>query len=632
LVNDDWGSDERFSRRAMDRARESKYDGLYLRALYFFADDRMENGDLSAAVKSVSLGLQRYWSASIPAIRAYSLYNLLGLVPEFTANQPHVVMAVWREATALVEPGDNLLVRAWAHSFAARAAASVDQPEIAEQQYAEAASLFALAPKTEAIRDYILWNEIHTAGVEAREGQFESGIVRLTRIQSQVRQRSDRSIEETFYATLGDLELRNHHAVQSEEAFRPALESAERRLSSLNSETDRINWSREAAPVYLGMAEAELVQGHNQESLDYFEWYLGAAGRSGKSSWTNAAHAAWLSSRLPLLSGQTVIAYAALPDGLAIWTFDNRGLNAQWIPRSKQDLQELAERFYALASDPRSELTALRRDSQSLYRALIAPVEQRLDPGRTVVIEADGWLARVPFEALLDSSGHYLIERAPIVRSLGQNVALHEDIPISKDLHALIVGSLTSSQTEGLVPLPDVLTEADAVARNFHSPEMLKGAEATLGAVERDLPAAAVFHFTGHSLARPNDAALMLTPASAPKDAPVLLGADKLRRIDLRNMQLAVLSTCNTESGSDGARGFSSIAEALQRAGVPHVVASRWAVDSVETRRFMEDFYRSALSGQPVPEAIRKASLSRMADSRTSHPYYWSAFSAYGRP
>ena len=116
------------------------------------------------------------------------------------------------------------------------------------------------------------------------------------------------------------------------------------------------------------------------------------------------------------------------------------------------------------------------------------------------------------------------------------------------------------------------------------------------------------------------------------KGALALLNADRLRRLDLRNMQLAVLSTCNTEADKDGSRGFNSIAAALQRAGVPHVVASRWAVDSVVTRAFIENFYRQALSGQPVSEAIRQASRTMMADRRTSHPYYWSAFSAYGRP
>jgi CHAT domain-containing protein len=528
----------------------------------------------------------------------------------------------------MVESNENLGTQAWAHSFAAQAAVSADEPEIAEQQYAEAVRLFALAPKTEAIRGFILWHEIHMAGIEAHVGRFDAGIARLVGIQGQVRQSSDTSLEGTFYATLADIELRSHRAVQAEEAFRPALESVEQRLSSLNSEKDRITWSREAAPVYLGMAEAELVQGHAEAALGYFEMYLGAPDRSGERNQNglpvhNATpDPAWLTSRSPLLTGRT------------IWTYDNRGLNAQWIPQSNQELQALAARFYALASDPRSELMALRRDSQKLYRALIAPVEQRLDPGRTVVIEADGWLAQVPFEALLDSNGHYLIERAPIVRSLGQSMdaSLREDVPISKNLHALIVGSAASSQTEGLVPLPDVSAEAAAVARDFRSPDILKGSDVTLAAVENDLRAAAVFHFTGHSLSRANGGGLMLTVTNAQKKEPVLLGADKLRRLDLRNMQLAVLSTCNTESGRDGAGDFNSIAEALQRAGVPHVVASRWAVDSVETQRFVEDFYTSALSGKAVSEAMREASRKMMADSRTSHPYYWSAFSAYGRP
>ncbi len=90
-------------------------------------------------------------------------------------------------------------------------------------------------------------------------------------------------------------------------------------------------------------------------------------------------------------------------------------------PKPTDGVQELAERFHDLASDPRSELEALRRDARSLYQALIAPVEPYLAPGRTLVIEADGWMARVPFEALLDSNDHYLIERAPIVHSLGQD-------------------------------------------------------------------------------------------------------------------------------------------------------------------------------------------------------------------
>jgi CHAT domain-containing protein len=308
-----------------------------------------------------------------------------------------------------------------------------------------------------------------------------------------------------------------------------------------------------------------------------------------------------------------VLAYGLLPDGLAIWIYDDRGVSAQWVPKSTRDLQELAARFSDLSSDPKSELSALRRDARGLYQALIVPVEGRLAPGRTLVIEAEGPLARVPFEALLDSDGRYLVERWPIVHSLGQDseARLRNVGPISAGLSALVVGSTASSPADGLIPLPDV---------------------ATLNAVREVLPSAAVFHFAGHSLSTPDKAGLMLINGEARTDIPVLLDADALRRLKLPSMQLAVLSACSTASGSGGSGGFNSVTEALLRAGVPHVVASRWAVDSVEARVFVEDFYRNALSGQSVSDAIRLTSRKMLSNPRTAHPYYWSAFAAYGRP
>jgi CHAT domain-containing protein len=146
------------------------------------------------------------------------------------------------------------------------------------------------------------------------------------------------------------------------------------------------------------------------------------------------------------------------------------------------------------------------------------------------------------------------------------------------------------------------------------------------------LPAAAVFHFAGHSLATHDKAGLMLVNGEARTDGPLLLDADALQKLRLPRMQLAVLSACSTAAGSGGSSGFNGITEALLRAGVPHVVASRWAVDSVEARAFVEDFYRNALSGQPVSDAIRLSSRKMLSDPRTAHPYYWSAFAAYGRP
>jgi CHAT domain-containing protein len=114
--------------------------------------------------------------------------------------------------------------------------------------------------------------------------------------------------------------------------------------------------------------------------------------------------------------------------------------------------------------------------------------------------------------------------------------------------------------------------------------------------------------------------------------ALVLLDANTVRHLDLQNLQLAVLEACSTDSGEGGSRGLDSVAEALQTSGVPHVVASRWAVDSVEARAFVDSFYGSLLTGQPVSSATRLTSQKMLLNPNTAHPYYWAAFAAYGRP
>jgi CHAT domain-containing protein/Flp pilus assembly protein TadD len=641
---DDLGTYKKMAQRAMDRAQKRGYGGLYLRSLYFGADEKIGAGDRSGAWRLFITGLQRYWSGQYPPMQGYNLYGSLAYAAE-SHDQFNLQVALWLEAIGAIGSDTNLLRRAKAHESLARAANAAHEPRLAGQQYAEAARLYALAPQTEASRSNAIENQVRNAQLESRQGRPDDALGRLISMQDQIRPLSNNYLVQMFYSTLGELQLRRHREAEAEQALQPALTLAEQNLASLKSEAERITWKNDAAPVYRTLTEAKLLQGNPQESLEVYESYLGASQRAAPGRRPPSQ----LASRLPLLSHETVLVYAALPDGLAIWVCDDRGVHAEWIAKPTEGLQELAARFYDLASDPKSDLTALRRDGRSLYTALILPVEQRLAPGRTLVIEADGWLARVPFEALVDAGNHYLIERWPVVHSLGQDFEArlrndnnndndgsdnHDAGPISARMPLLVVASAASSQEQGLPPLTGVAEEADAVASGFHSPRVLKGSEATLRAVKEDLPSAAVFHFAGHSLVTPDRSGLLLENANADAgsrtETPALLDAAAVRKLNVGNMELAFLSACNTESGAGSSGGFNSVTEALLRAGVPHVVASRWEV--METRAFIDDFYRTALSGQPVSEAIRGASRNMLADPRTSHPYYWSAFAAYGRP
>lgn len=656
----DMGADEEATNLAMQRAQKSGFGALYLRAVMFAADDKHDVGDQADAISLAEAGLGRYWSGQFPPVRGYSLYTELAEVAGSAGvNRPSLQIASWREAVALVDLDEDPLERAMAHKSMADAAISAGLPEIAEQNYAKASRLFAAAPRNNANRVAAVETEIRTARLEARLRHFDDAIARLTRIQDQIGPLSDPYLSQAFYSTLGELQLGRHRESEAGEAFLPALRLAEQKLASLSSETERTSWSQEAAPVYLGLAESELLEGRQQDSLNMFEWYIGAPervairGREGaqpsrkpSSSFPDPNR---LEARLPLLADQTILAYGVLPDGLAIWVYDNRGVSATWIQESPQDLRDLASSFYTECAEPDSDPSVLRRDGQRLYSALIAPVEQRLDSRRTLVIEAEGFLARLPFEALVDANGRYLVQRGSIVHSPGlyAEARMHPESSVTRDSPALVVGSDASSPEAGLFVIPDIAAGTDAIAKSFHASTELNGSEATLEAVTRRLPEATVFHFAGHATDKLSHAGLMLlrgqattvlnsrpssTPPGTSSPDPVFLDATVVRSLDLQKMQLALLAACSTDAGVGGSRGLDSVAQALQTSGVPHVVASRWAVDSVEARKFASGFYAAVFSGEPVSGATRLMSQKMMSNPQTAHPFYWAAFAAYGRP
>ena len=161
------------------------------------------------------------------------------------------------------------------------------------------------------------------------------------------------------------------------------------------------------------------------------------------------------------------------------------------------------------------------------------------------------------------------------------------------------------------------------VARGLRSARLLAGPEATVSATVSHLRGASVFHFSGHALSSSHRTGLLLSDG--------LLTTASLSRQNLAQMQLAVFSACDTQSGSSGGVGDpDSLVRTFLRAGVPHVVASRWNVDSTATRFFMEEFYRALLNGMSVAESVRQAQSNLRARPGMAHPYFWAAFAAFG--
>ena len=645
----DMGVSEDAMVKGTRQARAHNYLALYLRGLGFEADADAIRGDPTTAFSLASEGLRVFWSSQVDIMKGYNLYTDLDTAAD-DLNLPNLQVALWQQATAVIDQHPDILQRAMAHRWYGNAAYLSDMPRLAAEEFAKASDLFASAPQTTATTRDHMDAEIWLAHIESRQGDVEQAAHRLREIQPILDSVPSFAPEIAFYSTQADIGMRRADFDATESALRPAIFLAEWALGTFRLETERRQWAEQTRDAYHDLVAWKLRQGDANSALELWEWYRGAEFRAHESTERELSRSLdpnappdtrnapplptprTVADQLSRLQDKTVVAYAVFPDGVAIWSYDDRGVVSQWISRPLPQVRDLALRFERLCSDPTSDLLALRTTSHSLYDLLVAPIEARLDGGRTLVFEPDDVLDRVPFEALLDHTGHYLIERSAVAISPGlyRTMRLRPPESITSASTALVV-SVPSPAEDGLVPLADAEAEAEAVAGNFRSVRRLSGAAVTLPSIRQEIRGVSIFHFVGHAIASAEGAGLLLGEIDPRTQHARLLGAETLRPGELGALQLAILSACQTHVSADTAiSGDEGLAQTLLRAGVPHVVSSRWSIDSTETLIFMKQFYAQLVAGQDVSHSLRSASLRLATEPASAHPYYWAAFEGQG--
>jgi CHAT domain-containing protein len=94
------------------------------------------------------------------------------------------------------------------------------------------------------------------------------------------------------------------------------------------------------------------------------------------------------------------------------------------------------------------------------------------------------------------------------------------------------------------------------------------------------------------------------------------LTAEEIADLDLRGVELAVLSACESGLGKlAGGEGVLGLQRAFQAAEARTLVTSLWKVDDAATSVLMEEFYHNLWQKKlPKLEALRQAQLTVLCD------------------
>jgi CHAT domain-containing protein len=341
--------------------------------------------------------------------------------------------------------------------------------------------------------------------------------------------------------------------------------------------------------------------------------------------------------------------------------------------------------------------------SAKLHKRVWEPLEEHLKGVTRVLICPDGPMCRLPFSALPGADPKkYLLEELSIVivpvPQMLPGLLATDAKKLTGAPSLLAVGDVdfdgdpaAGEQPKKLLPvalarsgngltwnrLPNTKGEVEVVETLFKklpqaTVKKLFGNDATEAAIERELSRHRFVHLATHGFFDPPkmvrqfkddlsaggekillpsippglSSGIVCAGANKPKfEASGVLTATQIAELDLRNVELAVLSACQTSLGvlSEG-EGVLGLQRAFQMAGARSTISTLWGVDDRATAELMKRLYSNRLEmGLSSAEALREAQIwvlnngdkvgafdQKPTGSKRTPPKFWAAFSLSG--
>jgi CHAT domain-containing protein len=319
-----------------------------------------------------------------------------------------------------------------------------------------------------------------------------------------------------------------------------------------------------------------------------------------------------------------------------------------------------------------------REAGLELRKRIWDPLAKELQGAKLIFVTPDGVLNLVPFSALPSGKG-YLVEHGPVVHVLTSERDLLPAAGGGKKAGLLAVGSPSFELAQADAPPINIPNENSSALRNaeitceaftsmefpslpgslaevkdissvwkqwnaHETAQLLTGEDATRSRFLEAAPQSRILHIATHAFVLEKScgngnpllhSGLVFAGANKSRNASILT-AQQIASLDLRGVDWAVLSACNTGNGElkDG-EGVLGLERAFRVAGAKSVVMALWPVDDRVTREFMRGLYgerfgRRATTADAVWSAAGKLLKERQAAGKSTHPWYWAGFVGAG--
>lgn len=378
--------------------------------------------------------------------------------------------------------------------------------------------------------------------------------------------------------------------------------------------------------------------------------------------------------RKTLQPDEVLVEYFTTENKTLVWIMTKDGFDSLTLPADSGIVEkDAADLRYALEpenlKDTGADETASCNEKLSQFHLkYFAPIEDIINKNakndgkiKRLVIIPHGGFHLVPFAALVDSNGKYLIDKYEILTEPSASSFVLFRIREKKNPGKFVgyaLGNIDMSFNEtgnggtrenrggnsdisdsgsifpqefrsGFAPLPGTKRETEEISREFRSRNKTADCymEKTFSTqkVFETAPAAGVLHFATHGF---------ISGRAGGKFSGLITADGFIYMMDIfkwkLNAEMVVLSACKTGMGEvSGGDDVASLSRAFMQAGADNLIATLWSVQDDATRQLMVEFYKEILKGTAIPTSLRNAQLK--LKKQYPHPTYWSGFVVYGR-